>query len=290
MKILIIGASGLVGSHCTHVLKNEHHDVVGTHLNFQTPETVYYDPLSVSEKNLQLDNVKPDVIIHCGALTNVDYCENNEKESEIATVLSTKVLVDYCNKNNAKLVYLSTDYVFDGEQGPYPESSPTNPINVYGKHKLEAELLVKSIDKYIIARITNVYGEEERSKNFIARLVIWLQQNEVKKLDLPIDQFATPVYAGDIARMLLCLIRDDKTGIYNLSSTDYYNRYHLALKVKSFFRDNTSVTLNPVQTAHLNQAAKRPLNGGLLNIKFIQQYPDFEFSNVDSFLKTLVNK
>jgi len=289
MKILIIGASGLVGSHCTNVLKNEHHDVVGTHLNFPTPETIYYDPLSASERNLQLDNVKPEIIIHCGALTNVDYCENNEQESEIATVLSTKVLVDYCNKNNAKLIYLSTDYVFDGEHGPYSETSLTNPINVYGKHKLEAELLVKSLDKYIIARITNVYGEEERSKNFIARLVIWLQQNEAKKLDLPIDQFATPVYAGDIARMLSRLICDNKTGVYNLSSTDYYDRYHLALKVKSFFRDNTSVILNPVQTVHLKQAAKRPLNGGLLNIKFIQQYPGFEFSNVDLFLKTLVN-
>lgn len=290
MKILIVGASGLVGSHCVNALKNDSHEVIGTYLNFQTPETVYFDPLSSSDKSLNINHIKPEIIIHCGALTNVDYCENNEEESKIATVSSTEALVNYCKQNNVKLVYISTDYVFDGEQGPYQEEAITNPINVYGKHKLEAELLVKSLDKYLIIRVTNVYGEEERSKNFIARLAIWLKNNETKKLDLPIDQFATPVYAGDIARMLSRLISDYKTGIYNLSSTDYYDRYRLALKVKSYFPDNTSVSLNPVQTHNLNQAAKRPLNGGLLNIKFIQQYPDFEFSNVDSFMNRINNQ
>jgi dTDP-4-dehydrorhamnose reductase len=106
---------------------------------------------------------------------------------------------------------------------------------------------------------------------------------------MPHDQFATPVYAGDIARMLYLLLRDGKNGIYNLSSTDYYNRHQLAKKVKSYFPLNTSVQLKNVTTNELKQAAVRPLNGGLLNIKFTLEYPDFQFTNIDSFINRIIN-
>lgn len=289
MKIFIIGASGLVGSHCFSYFNSKGWEVVGTHLNFATDDTVYFNPSGVDfEKDFDLTAYDPDVILHCGALTNVDYCESHPEESEYSTVFSIRNMADFCRKNNTKLVYISTDYLFDGKNGPYLEDVDPSPINVYGSHKLIAENISKTVDKFIVARITNVYGEEARSKNFIARLIIWLTTNEEKKLDLPIDQFATPVYAGDIARMLFCLISDQKTGIYNLSSTDYYDRYHLALKVKSFFPHNDSVVLKHVETAVLKQPAARPLSGGLLNHKFIAQYPTFEFTNIDAFLKKTI--
>ena len=289
MKVLVVGASGLVGSHCMTTFAKEGYEVIGTHFNFPTKGTVYYNPAKAETRNYDLNDFKPDVIIQCAALTNVDYCEEHPAESELSTIISTKELASYCIATNTKLVYISTDYVFDGSSGPYSEDAIANPINVYGKHKLEAERITNKIQNYIVARITNVYGEEARDKNFIARLLSWLRDNDHKDLLLPIDQFATPIYAGDIAEMLYLLIKDKKTGIYHLSSTDYYNRYILAQKVKSFFPNNASINIKGVQTTSLKQAAQRPLKGGLLNTKFVSEYPEFIFTNIDSYLTRTLN-
>ena len=291
MKVLVIGASGLVGSHCLKYFREKNIETIGTYRNYKTEGTYFFDPL---EENcfsfLEELDFKPQVIIHCGALTNVDYCEDNQEESANLTVASTNVIADYCNKNSIRLVYISTDYVFDGLNGPYSEDEKTNPINVYGKHKLEAELVAEKTERYIIARITNVYGEEERSKNFIAHLLSVISSGTEKNFNLPFDQFATPIYAGDIAKMIYLLVMDNKKGIYNLASTDYYNRYQLAQKIKSYFKNANHLLLEPISTESLQQKAKRPLNGGLLNMKFAKEYPQFIFTNVDEFiLKTIKN-
>ncbi|MBT2562748.1 SDR family oxidoreductase [Pedobacter sp. ISL-64] len=285
MKAFIIGASGLVGSHCLSVFKNNNWDVMGTHLNFSTDSTIPFDFSKDDLENLfNKSNFQPDVIIHCAALTNVDYCEKNVEESYEKTVLPTKKIVDYCKKNNVKLAFISTDYIFDGANGPYREDAKVNPLNVYGRHKLDCEHLVSTLSNHLILRVTNVYGEETRSKNFISRLIEDLRNNVVKELNLPHDQFATPIYAGDIASMTLKLCEDHKNGIYHLSGTDYYNRFQLASKVLSYFKDNKTLKINSVKTLSVNQAALRPLNGGLLNTKFIEEYPEFTFENVDFFI------
>ncbi|GGE55751.1 dTDP-4-dehydrorhamnose reductase [Pedobacter psychrotolerans] len=292
MNIFVVGASGLVGSHCTKVFQNNSWLTLGTHLNYPTSETVYFDPLIDNLKDFfSVHNFAPDAIVHCAALTNVDFCENNVETSHKATVLSTAKIVEFCKEAEIPLTYISTDYVFDGKQGPYSEDASVNPLNVYGAHKLEAERLVSSLKRNLILRITNVYGEELRSKNFIARLMEDLVQQPEKMLNLPYDQFATPIYAGDIANMVFLLLRDQKNGLYHLGSSDYYSRYHLAVKISSYFEKNKSVKFNPVQTINANQAAVRPLNGGLLNNKFLNEYPNFSLTNVDSYiLKSLKNE
>jgi len=292
MNIFVVGASGLVGSHCMRVFHNNDWLTLGTHLNYSTSGTVHFDPLVDDLQDFfSAQNFFPDAIVHCAALTNVDFCEHNVDDSYNATVLSTAKIVEFCKAADIPLAYISTDYVFDGKQGPYSERASVNPVNVYGSHKLEAEELVSLLEKKLILRITNVYGEELRSKNFIARLMDDLVQQPEKVLNLPYDQFATPIYAGDIAEMIFLLLRDQKNGLYHLGSSDYYSRYHLAVKVSSYFEKNKSVKLNPVQTINANQAAVRPLNGGLLNHKFINEYPKFQLTNVDSYiLKSLKNE
>jgi len=285
MKIFIIGASGLVGSHCLSFFKSIGWEVLGTHLNFPTDDTEKFNFSSDDVEQFLKDfNFIPDAIVHCAALTNVDYCEHNIEESYSKTVFPTKKIVEYCQRNQTYLAYISTDYVFDGLKGPYTEEAPVNPLNIYGKHKLECEKEVSKLSNHLILRITNVYGEEERSKNFISRLVSDLQNGVQKSLNLPYDQFATPIYAGDIAKMIQRLIEDRKYGIYHLSGSDYYNRYQLAKKILSYFNDYKGLILNPIRTRNSDQVALRPLNGGLLNIKFINEYPEFTFENVDSFL------
>jgi dTDP-4-dehydrorhamnose reductase len=286
MKVLVVGASGLVGAHCFRYFKEKNIEVVGTYRNYKVANTFFFDPSLENCFDFLKENAfKPDTIIHCGALTNVDYCEDNQVESYDLTVNSTEKIANYCKKNEIKLIYFSTDYVFDGLGGPYLETDNTNPINVYGKHKLQAEKIVEESGNFIIARITNVYGEELRSKNFIAHLVSVINSGVDKIFKLPFDQFATPIYAGDIAKMIYLLLVEKKNGIYNLSSTDYYSRYQLAKKIKSFYNNPTHLKLEPVSTKTLNQKARRPLNGGLLNIKFSNEFPNFEFTNIDNFIK-----
>jgi dTDP-4-dehydrorhamnose reductase len=285
MKVLVVGASGLVGGHCLQYFRDKGWDLTGTHYQYKSPCSVYFDPLKIGDAgNFDIFPFEPHVIVHCAALTNVDYCETHPEESRVFTVDTARAIADYCRQHRAKMVYISTDYVFDGSNGPYIETDPVNPLNVYGTHKLEAEEIVQKLDNYLICRITNVYGEEERSKNFIARLLVMIRNNTEKELMLPVDQFATPIYSGDIARMLYLLISDNHTGIFHLTSTDYYSRYNLALKVLSFFPEKKSVKLISCQTSAMNQPAKRPLSAGMLNIKFATLYPDFIFTTVDLFV------
>ena len=289
MKVLVLGASGLVGGNCVKVFESkENVDVVGTYFSFETENTVFFDTLNPQNpENFNVDEFKPNVIVHCGALTHVDYCEDHQEESYQKTVQSTLNAIELCKKFNAKLVYLSTDYVFDGTKGFYKEEDEVNPLSIYGKHKLEAELAVKKeLADFVIVRITNVYGDEVRGKNFIARLSVNMQKGEPMELRLPYDQYATPANAFDIAKAIWLLVNDKKVGIYHFGSTDYLNRIQLCQKVAQYF-GHDKVVINPISTKEMNQAADRPLLGGFSTEKFIKEYPGFYFSNVDDYVKKL---
>lgn len=286
MKILIFGASGLVGGNMLKYFKSlPDVEVVGTHFSYETPDTVPFNTLDLdAESNFDAHGFNPDVIINCGALTWVDYCEENIDESYTKTVVSTINTLKICNAVNAKYLYIGTDYVFDGEAGPYTEDAHPHPLNVYARHKQEAETLVFNTSrKNLSLRITNVYGDELRDKNFVARLMNLAKSGEPQHLKLPFDQYATPVNAWDIAKAAYLLLRDDKNGIYNIASTDFVNRVQLAQMVLNRFPGH-QVTIEPISTEDLNPPAKRPLTGGLITAKFLSEYPDFQFDNVNSYL------
>lgn len=287
MKVIILGASGLVGGNCLRYFKTKKEmEVVGTYFSYSAKDTVPFNTLDLDDpNNFDIDGYQPDIILHCGALTWVDYCEEHVEESYQKTVQSTINAIQLAQKFNAKLVYISTDYVFDGKNGPYTEDAPINPLNVYAKHKLEAEELVKKeVADHLILRITNVYGDEERNKNFISRMLDNVQKNEAMEIKLPSDQYATPINAADIARSLYLLLTDNKTGIYNIASTDFVNRVQLAESVLKYFPEN-KITLIPVTTDVFNPPAERPLIGGLISAKFLSEYPNFHFTNVDDYLR-----
>ena len=132
-------------------------------------------------------------------------------------------------------------------------------------------------------RVTNVYGDEVRGKNFVARIVAQCKAGESLTLKLPLDQYASPTNAMDIARAMHLLLRDGKEGVYHIGSTDYMNRVALALNVLKYFPGAT-YQLIPLETAALQQPAARPMLGGFITRKFNQEYPDFRFSTVDDYL------
>jgi len=291
MKVFIAGASGLLGSNCMKHFTEQGWDVKGSHLSFATDSTVFYNTLEPAHPdNFDIAAFAPDVIVHCGALTHVDYCETHEAESYAQTVQSTINLVAVAKSCNARMVYISTDYVFDGKEGPYTEDAPVNPVSVYGRHKLEAEQRVlREINNALVLRVTNVYGDEARGKNFVARIVQQCAEGKALTLKLPYDQFASPTNAWDIARAMFLLLRDGKSGIYHTGGTDFMNRVELALTVLKYFPDATYELL-PMSTEALQQPAARPLIGGFVCMKFRKEYPEFLFSNVDDYLKTSVRQ
>jgi len=289
MRVFISGASGLVGGNCLKHFKDMGWDAKGSYFSFETDETVFYDTLNPDHPaNFDVASFKPEVIVHCGALTHVDYCETHEQESYEKTVQSTINLIALSKACNAKMVYISTDYVFDGNNGPYCEDATLNPLSVYARHKLEAEQMVLAqVPGALVLRVTNVYGNELRGKNFIARIIDQCINKQKLTLKLPYDQYASPANAWDIARCMYLLLRDGKQGIYNIGGTDYVNRVELALRVLSYFPD-AAYDLIPMSTAELAQPAARPLLGGFVKMKFSNEYPDFLFGNIDSYMKEVL--
>lgn len=287
MKVFIAGASGLVGGNCQKHFTEQGWDVKGSYFSYEVPGTVYYNTLQPDdEKNFDIVSFKPDVIVHCGAMTHVDNCEIYPDQSYQQTVQSTINLIAVAKQCGARFVYISTDYVFDGVHGPYTETDTVNPLSVYARHKLEAEQLsLKEFDDTLVLRITNVYGDEARGKNFVARIIDQCKNKQKLTLKLPYDQYASPANAWDIARAMFVLLNDNKQGIYHIGSTDYLNRVELAMRVLKYFPD-AEYDLIPISTAELKQPAARPLLGGFVKMKFSNEYPEFIFSNVDDYLKT----
>jgi len=289
MKVFISGASGLVGSNCLRHFKEMGWNAIGSYFSYATPDTVFYNTLEPAHPdNFDVLTFLPDVIVHCGALTHVDYCEQHPEESYEKTVQSTKNLLALARQCNARFVFLSTDYVFDGRQGPYREDAPVNPLSVYARHKLEAETLsLQELEDTLVLRVTNVYGDELRNKNFVARIIEQCKEGKRLSLKLPYDQFASPVNAYDIARAMYVLLKDGKKGIYHIGGSDYMNRVELALRVLSYF-PQAEYDLIPVDTASLQQPAARPLLGGFVKMKFASEYPGFLFGTVDSYVRTRI--
>ena len=288
MNALILGASGLVGGNCMQHFSTMGWNCLGTHFSFETDNTQFYNTLNASDpNNADIESFNPDIIVHCGALTWVDYCEENEEESFEKTVQSTINALELAKKFKSRFVYLSTDYVFDGAKGFYTETDEVNPLGVYARHKLESEKHIQSkLEDYLICRITNVYGDEIRGKNFIARLSENMQKGDPMELTLPTDQYATPVNAVDVARAIFALLTNEKSGIYHFASTDYLNRVQLAERVINYF-GHEQVTIKAVTTEQLKQPAKRPLIGGMSAVKFNDEFPDFRWTNVDDYLSVL---
>lgn len=262
MKGIIIGASGLVGSYLWKTGKQGGWDLVGTYHKFAQPELV---PLKLTESEAVralLLKTKPEVIFLPAFLSNVDYCEQHPEETYQINVTGCLNVIKTAQELDSKLVFYSSDYVFDGESGPYRETDKPNPICVYGKQKLEVEQNIAEIlDDYLILRITVVYGWEIQGKNFVSRLLKSLKEN--KPVKVPQDQIGSPTLVNDIAEASYRLVEAGARGIFHIAGSEVMSRYDFALEVAKVFqlpRDN----IIPVLTPDLGQPAPRPLKAGMI--------------------------
>jgi dTDP-4-dehydrorhamnose reductase len=259
MNALIIGASGLVGGALRQVFPH----AIGTY--FRSPASGLR-PLDITDTaavNALVAEVAPELILLPAAQPNVDRCETERAESERVNVEGTRHVAEAAARHHARLVYFSTDYVFDGQAGPYAPDATPAPINVYGRHKLAAERVVReTVADHLIVRACGVYGYQAAGKNFVMALARLAAAGE--RMRVPSDQWGTPTLTENLAAAVHELALSDHRGIVHPVGPDYLTRIDFARLAAEVFGYDPGF-LQPVTTPELKQPAARPLRGGLDN-------------------------
>lgn len=266
-RVYITGANGLLGQKSVGLFARGW-EVLGIDLQEEPSfdlRGVEYRRMDFTEKETLLRSLQefnPDVILNAGAFTNVDGCEKERETAYSANVGAVRSLVEYCSGASCKLIQLSTDYVFDGKDGPYPEDAKENPVGYYGQTKYEAEQVIKStLNNYLIARTNVLYGTASNVRpNFVTWLIQTLKAR--KAVRIVTDQYNNPILADNLAEALRECAEKDLKGVLNLGGGEYLSRYDFAMRIAEVFAlDHELIT--PIVTEDLGQVAPRPLRGGL---------------------------
>ncbi len=259
-KLLIIGASGLLGSKLYETC-SENYEVHGTY-NTHKPQFKNMYQLDVVRRDTVFklfDEVKPDLVVDTHAVSNVDYCELHQEEAWRINVEGTKNVAEACKTNGCKLIFISTDYVYDGTKATlYSEKDKPHPINYYGKTKLIVEKVVEALDlDYIIARTAVLFGisKSHDKTPFPTWVVEQLKAN--KEVKVVIDQYNNPTLTDSLADALIALYEKNKSGLFNIAGKNTISRYEFAKIVANGFGLNEKF-IKPITTSELNQPAKRP--------------------------------
>ena len=279
-KILITGASGQLGK-ALKTLFTPKYDIIPTSKNYDNYQKNYF--LDITNPILIRDIISatsPDIIINLAALTNVDLCE---ERPDLAFSVNFAGLQNIVEIFNGPIIQLSTDYVFDGKAGQYNENSSVNPINVYGRTKLEAENFLKENSKDSLIIRTNVLYDyvSESPASFLNWVVKSLQDD--KKINVVDDQWNNPTWTKSIAVAIDKAIKFELNGLIHWGDNDYVSRYDFAIKIAETFQLNKKL-IKPIKTAELNQIAPRPLKGGL-NMDRAKNILNLEPSNISDCLK-----
>ena len=264
-KIFLTGGTGLLGSTLVRTVPEEF-DLVASYVKnavIMDRGRASFTEIDITNKAMVLnifDEVKPEVLIHTAAIANVDYCETHKDEAWSVNVGGTANLLEACDKHGTKMVFTSTNAVFDGENAPYSEEDEPNPINYYGKTKLEAETLVrKRREDHAVARLMTMYGwnnPSERQNPVTLLLSKLTKGDEMRMVD---DIYNNHLLADNCADALWAIVKLDKDGIYHIAGKDCISTYKLALEVADVFELDKNL-IKPVESDFFKFPAPRPKN------------------------------
>ena len=298
-RILVTGSNGLLGQKLVKNLKSNQNDFEliacsrGENRISDQEGYQYHslDLLNDKEISLCFDLFKPDVVIHTAAMTNVDACEADKENCWALNVECVKTLIQETEKCNSHFIHLSTDFVFDGEDGPYKEDDEPNPLSYYGESKLAAEKLVENCKSpWAIVRTIIIYGiVEDMSRS---NIVLWAKSalEKKQKLNIVNDQYRAPVLAEDLAEGCVEIARRSAQGIYHLAGKDIMSIVDLVKRVAKYYKLDESY-IQEISSASLNQAAKRPPRTGFILDKAIRDldYQPHSFEEGIAILETQIN-
>lgn len=225
---------------------------------------------AVSAQQL-LEKHRPDVIIHAAAMTQVDECERNKDACWDTNVAATRYLVQAAEKYNAYFLFLSTDFIFDGLEGPYTEDAPANPLSYYGASKVAAERLVKNSKlSWAIVRTVLVYGTAVDMQR--SNIITWVKNNlqQGKKIKVVDDQWRTPTLVQDLAAGCKLVADKRSTGVYHISGREMLSPYEMAVQTAHFFKLDARL-IEKVNAKTFVQPAKRPAKTGFVIDKAVQE-------------------
>ena len=272
MKILITGANGLVGQHLVKLLLDTTtHDIIAT--GKKEPREViqnsrlHYYSLDITDGmavNSLLDKLQPDAIVHCAALTQVDECEQHPIKAWNVNVTATRFILDAAKKNNAYFIFISTDFVFDGINGPYKEEDIVNPVSYYGSTKVAGEKAVEESGlASAIVRTCLVYGNTLSGTR--SNLITWVKDNLGlgKKIKVVSDQWRTPTYVEDLAKGILLIMEKKAEGCFHISGEVLLSPYQMAIATALYLSLDTSL-IEKVDASIFTQPAKRPATTGFI--------------------------
>ncbi len=265
-RLLITGSNGLLG---TALVKHAalDYEVVGTSAS---PASSVFQPLQFHQADIRdagavqavMERVQPTAVLHTAAMTNVDACELDPELAYAVNVEGTKHVARAARDVGAKLIAVSSDYVFSGERGPYDEEDAVGPISVYGRTKLEAEEAVRELCKdYCIARTSVLFGWYMGARvNFATWLIETLLAG--REVNIVTDQTNAPTLTDSAVSMLLALVEQNVQGVFHTAGGEWLSRYDFARRIAKRFELDTSL-IRPVLSADLQQPARRPVHSGL---------------------------
>ncbi|MDF3079246.1 MAG: NAD(P)-dependent oxidoreductase [Sphingobacteriaceae bacterium] len=276
-KILVTGSNGLLGQKLTELmLKQKDITLIATSRDgnrYPEKEGYTYMELDITDEaeTVQvISAVMPDVVINTAAVTQVDVCEKDKDACRDLNVEGVRNLIEICQTLNIHLIHLSTDFVFDGESGPYEEGAVPNPLSYYGTTKLQAEELVKQATcKWTIVRTVLVYGIVSDISR--SNIVLWAKGALEKGQPIKVvsDHWRTPTLAEDLAEGCLLIARKGKTGIYHISGNEMMSILQLVYQVADFFNLDKSI-ITPIESSSLNEAP-RPKKTGFIIDKAVKE-------------------
>lgn len=265
MKLLVTGASGLLGSKLIQFATTQDYKVYSAYYH-NTPREGALLQFDIANKNSLkriFEETEPDIVVHAAALTNVDKCETQRELAWRVNVQGSENIAKLCKKHQTYLVYVSTDYVFNGEKGNYKETDIPSPINYYGTTKLKAEQHVRRLVKYhCIARTSVLYGSNpsQGKTNFALWLIDKLGKEE--KIRVVTDQTNSPTLNTNLAEMILEVIERRLTGVYHLAGATTLSRYDYARRLAEIFNFRMEL-IEPATSEDIDWIAPRPKNSSL---------------------------
>ena len=273
MKVFVTGVGGQLGHDVMQELAKRGHEMIGSDILPQVDNGMPYYPLDITDAKAVTDTlrlVSPDAVIHCAAWTAVDLAEDEDKQDKVRAINAggTANIASACKEQGCKMMYISTDYVFDGQgETPWqPDCKDYKPLNVYGQTKLEGELAVaNTLEKYFVVRIAWVFGRN--GKNFIKTMLNIGQKYDT--LRVVNDQIGTPTYTLDLSRLLVDMAESEKYGYYHATNEGgYISWYEFACEI--FRQAGYATKVVPVTTEEygLSKAA-RPFNSRLDKAKLV---------------------
>ena len=260
-KVLVTGAKGMLGKDLCPILEDSGYEVIETDVDTMDITDVFSVKGNIEKHN-------PDIVIHCAAYTNVDQAENDKLNAEKINTVGTDNIAKICAKNDIVLVYISTDYVFDGEKSePYETNDVPNPINVYGLTKLKGEQSVqKYCTKYFIVRTSWLYGIH--GKNFVETMINLAQtKNELNVVD---DQIGCPTWTVELSNAIVNLLENYAYGIYHACGLGETSWFGFAKKI--FELENIEIKVHPCTTEEFPRPAKRPKYSVMRNDKLCRKW------------------